>query len=46
MLEPAASKVADVTALGPAGTVVVVAHANTIRSLMAYFDEVGEEDSP
>ena len=41
VLEPAASKVADVTALGPAGTVVVVAHANTIRSLMAYFDEVG-----
>lgn len=27
-------------------TVVVVAHSNTIRSLMAYFDEVGEEEIP
>ena len=42
VLEPAA----DFTALGPAGTVVVVAHSNTIRSLMAYFDEVGEEEIP
>ena len=25
---------------------VVVAHSNTIRSLMAYFDEVGEEEIP
>lgn len=42
VLEPAA----DFTTLGPAGTVVVVAHSNTIRSLMAYFDEVGEEEIP
>ena len=27
-------------------TVVVVAHSNTIRSLMAYFDEVPDEDVP
>jgi len=27
-------------------TVVVVAHSNTLRSLMAYFDEVGAEEVP
>ena len=37
-------KAATSTAVGPAGTVVVVAHSNTLRSLMSYFDEVGAEE--